>query len=384
MKEEIQKNSLNEKEKCLMRLLFGDRVTKKKIQMLMDGLDFAYGNSNYLLMLSCLGYQTDWKYFPKKYISSFQAIYRRFQVMNSKSIPWLIQQIRRLREKDIPVMLLKGVALWSYYVKDTPRLMSDFDIAIPEEHYQEAISILCEEGAYLQDETAYSATIIGKNSIDLHRWIFKTAGEKETDIWKRAIPISFYGVDVFVLDPIDMIIHQLDNQSRNIFLAESVDRRMKWMYDVRRIFQKIGKFPLEEIVNRSKEFHAAYRVRFMLEQFSDCFPEMLSKEELDRYLPSTVEYQKWLVNAFKFRKAIVQYDSYGYLPESSISPIHFVRSTKKEYYHYQYLKDELRLEDPDTTFLKYFKKMKHIDGMKSFLGRYLPRIGIGKKKQKGS
>ena len=163
--------------------------------------------------------KTDWQYFPKNIIANLEAIHKFRQAKNIFKINWLIEKIKILNQANISVMLLKGLALKYYYAKDYPRIMSDFDIAVPEEKYDKAIKLLVDDKSiYSGRSAAYHSEIESDGRrLEVHRWIFKNNGEKNTDIWERSQQINFFGTKVYVMCPQDMFIHQLDNRCKDIF-----------------------------------------------------------------------------------------------------------------------------------------------------------------------
>ena len=375
--QQLEEMILTPREKSLVALMFNGELTEEALHTLIDGLDLDTANQNYILMLSCLGHTRGWELFPAEMIPRLKGVHRYHQVHNAMGIPWLVQQLRILTDAGIPVMLLKGCAALAYYVPNTPRLMWDYDVAVPEAQFGRALQLLLTgENTFVSDD-GHSVSIKGaRDEIDLHRWIFKTNGERASDVWERAISFSFYGIDVCVPAPEDMLVHLLDTQSRNYFRQEGADRRMQWICDCRCIWQKTEKLDLRCLADRAQDFFATERVRMMLVQFMQCFPELIDQQEFHQLFPRTKEYDRLLICGEKYKKALNKYKSYKYNFRSAMTPLHVWRSLQMEIASYRYLCPEMRRMDPKLNFLRFFNKMHNIDSFSSLAKKYLSRIRL--------
>ena len=166
---------LTQKERLLITLLFSKKISKEDIDILTDKIDIKEEDVNYKLLLSYLGFQNKWKFFSKETSSHLKVIFSYFQADNIFMISWFIDKLRLLNRSGIPVMFLKGLALKYYYAKGFPRNMADFDIAVPEDKYDEAINILKEGNSlYKIFSSSYHDEIKNNGRIvEVHRWIFK-------------------------------------------------------------------------------------------------------------------------------------------------------------------------------------------------------------------
>ncbi len=316
VKEQYKYNNenLTHKEKILLSLLFNKNLTEKDVSTLINNLDIQKESGNYLLLLSFLGYSCDWKFFSKEMTSVLKGIYNFYQAKNLFKMSWLVEKIRSLRQANIPVMFLKGLALKYYYEIGYPRVMHDFDIAVPESNYNKAISILMNNNSkYNGQAVPYHGEIDGNGKIlEVHRWIFKNNGDKGTDIWEKSINIDFYGTNVLVMSPEDMLIHQLDNRSKDIFLNAFLDRRINFIFDCNHILNFMEKVDIKQIYSRSSNFSVLYSVKHMLSFISDFFPEKLDKNEIEKQFPYPKQYSLWIKNNMKYNEMVGKYNSkYG-------------------------------------------------------------------------
>lgn len=381
---QLEEIMLTPREKCLMSMSFGGEATEEAFRVLTEEINLDTANQNYILMLSCLGYTKGWKYFVPRMIPRLKGVHRYHQVHNSMGIPWLVRQLKKLTEAGIPVMFLKGAALLAYYVPDRPRLMWDYDIAVPVKDFKRAVRLILDAGNTFMQESPHSVSMKGdRDEIDLHHWIFKTYGEQDCDIWERAEAFQFHGIEVHVPSAEDMLIHLLDTQSRNYFRMEGIERRMQWFYDCRRIWEGAGGMDLEHLAARAEELHARERVRMMLRLFIQCFPELADAKEFERHFPRTAAYEKLLITGEKYRQECGRFRAYGYTAESILTPMHIWRTLRVERAIYRYFKPELRQIESRVNFFRYIKMAYCLDSYSVLKDGYLSRLGFfaGKKKE---
>ena len=384
VEQQLEKALPTGREKCLIGLSFGGKMTDEAFHTLTGGLDLDTTNQNYLLMLSSLGFAKGWERFPPEMVPRLKGVHRYHQTRISMGIPWLVRQIRVLTDAGIPVMLLKGVAMLAYYAPGRPRIMVDYDFAVPEERFDRAVKLLEDNGNTLGLKTAHSFALSeNRNKIDLHRWIFKTHNEQFSDIWKRAVEFRFHGVDVRVPAPEDMFIHLLHSRSDECFKQENPTRRMQWLYDCRDLWECSGGFDLERLAVRAQEFHAADRMHLMLKLLMRCFPELIKPEEIEQYFPRTPEYDRLLVNGERLRNTWIKYRGYGYIGESAMTPVYIFRWLRFDTIQYRYYKPELKWVDPRMNFFRFFKTVHSLDRFSDLARGYLSRIRLFKKRNRG-
>ena len=80
--------------------------------------------------------------------------------------------IELLQAEDIPVVVLKGTASGIYYPVPFLRIYGDIDLMVPTKHYNEAISILKDNGWMQQGEVGQSNTALWKDNqlLELHHY----------------------------------------------------------------------------------------------------------------------------------------------------------------------------------------------------------------------
>lgn len=370
-------DDFTQKDKLLISLLFGKEISKQDVDILINNLDVHEENYSYILLLSYLGFRYNWKFFPKDIIPKMKEVDMVFKLRSILNMSWFIEKIRILNRANIPVMLLKGLALQYYYAVGYTRMMGDFDIAVPEEKYKDAINLLKDKNSVYNGEvTNYHGEIkYGDKSLDIHWWIFKNNGEKGTDIWDRAKQIDFFGTKVYVMCPQDMFIHQLDNRSRDVFSGVYLKRRLNWVFDCRCILDFMKDFNIKEIYSRAEEFSVLYSVRHMLFIFSKCFPDLLDKKEIEQLFPCYPKYKVWLKINKKYNKFIVDYNTkYQDNIEGALTPVRFFKGICVYVTCYRLWCLEKNLSV--FSFFKYCKEVLNVNSIADFWKKYIARISF--------
>ena len=126
-----------------------------------------------------------------------------------------------LNEKGVSFIVIKGGAMKSYR-PDWTRWMSDVDILIPGDDFQEALEAVRGLG-YIMGETRHSAGLrdpkTGQNVLDIHRFIPMGTGKEKIFneiLAKRSITLPFSSLSVKVLCPEDMVFISLVNFWKNV------------------------------------------------------------------------------------------------------------------------------------------------------------------------
>lgn len=409
MEQQVASEILTDREKILIRLLFetiktdgrkpekddfGIRDLEKRIRSLTDHYDLDSPNMNYLLMLAVLGYRVDWKYFPSEIVPRLRGIHRYFQAKNVLGIPWLVERLKRLKERGIPVMLIKGLALRYYHIPGVPRVMNDFDIAVPEDRFEEVMDLLRDGSVEDKTSTLWADTVVGKCAgknieLDVHKRIFKRHAVPEQEIWKRALPLKFQGLDVLVPCREDMLIHILDTQARDIFRCLLPENRMKWLFDAGTLMLgEGGKQDLKILASRACQMKTQYTVRLMLVLFSACYGEDPYVRQLaDQVQPPSGKYVRWLKAQMQLRREWKKREIYGYGIGGKASPLRAYRTLRLFYREYRV--DVLSPHDPadKEAFLAYAAKRTGVAGFSDFKKQVLRLVpdlpslaGPGKKK----
>ncbi len=370
---------LETREKLLLRLLFDDvPFEEKHIEILLPEPAIDRERLEYLLMLSILGTRRHWQYFPAWVQPRLRGIYRYFRVENIKGVPWLKEKLRLLEEQGIPVLLLKGIAMRMHYAADSPRQMDDFDIAVPADLFEKACRVMLDSGC---SESAEGPALHARTfcegddfSLDLHQWIFKTHGDKDADVWEKAEPAVFQDRNVLVMQPADMAIHILDSQARDVIKDNTMERRMKWLFDVRSVIGAADGFSWEKIADRAKELGTLSYLTMILPVFSEVFPEKLGADELNAYFPRDGAYQSWASGMETYRRESEQYhEAMAEHEDRLYSPYMALRKLRHLWTGWRcYYKPELREAGVRMNFIQYVCFMQETGSPAELFRKYLP------------
>lgn len=373
--------SLIDKDCLLLRQMFSKTPDEASIKIITDGIDVDNANLNYMLFLSILGYRIGWKWFPERMIPRLMGFHRYYQVSNSLAVPWLAEQIKTLSEAGIEVMLLKGIALRTYYTSSTPRMMSDYDIAVSPEDYDRAVELILSNGNKKLNTVPHSFTveneIAGQHcELDIHRWIFKYNGERDTDIWHRSIAYNFYGCRVRILSPEDMLIHLLDTQTNILARDEFPERRLKWLFDCRSVEDCLGGIDLDSLYRRAEEFGVTPSVRMTLLLYSECFPDSVKQEDIESVFPEDHRYQLYLEGMEMIHNAFERFEKYDYVPYGVFTPLRIVRAYFKNFQMYRGKKKCTGEKCPWNSFKDYLLDLSNTKSTREFLAAKISRFSL--------
>ncbi|MBQ6395189.1 MAG: nucleotidyltransferase family protein [Atopobiaceae bacterium] len=373
---------LSERDKTVLRLLFSeDGGTEEDIRFLTEGLDVETESMYFMLLLAAHGFRIQWRHFPEGIIPRLKGIHRYHQAHNLMGLPWLLEKVRLLQGAGIPVMLIKGLAVRLHYAPDIPRIMNDYDIAVPGDRFDEAIALLQDRDVSVKDtfrnsDAFFLESPVGKIELDLHRWIFKRMDIPEDEIWERAIPITVRGVDMLVMSPEDMLVHQFDTSSRTFITSELMENHVKAFVDMHSILDTAQPDP-DETVRVIHRFRVEHSARMMASQyvriFSDEQPAI--QRVLDELRP-VGSYAEWLRLAIEFREETRWRYVRGLRGGTSytLTPKRLVRAIVRSYKEYRFYKLWYRGEKRVSSYPAYILWSRRIKSFSDLYERFISRI----------
>lgn len=382
---------LRYREARILQLLFGETEgTEEDIRSLTEGMDVDTESLYYMLLLAVYGHRTQWRYFPPRIIPRLKGIHRYHQTHNLMGLPWLLEKVRILRDADIPVMLIKGLAMRLRYAPGIPRIMNDYDIVVPQKRFDEAMELL--QGDDVEGKIShYNAdTLIvdcpfGKMELEVHKWIYKRTQIPEDELWERAIPITIRDVDMLVLSPEDCLVHQLDTCSRAFVVSELLDNQIKAFVDCHMICDTADLDP-DVLISTIHRFRVEHSSRLMVSMFTRLFPgdsEPL-KAILDE-LPITESYAEWLRWGLMLRDQTTWMSKRGYLGDKDyrFTPENLIRGIARTHTEYRFYKTWYGRDKRVSSYLSYMLWSRGIDSFETVKDRYLHRFFPGNDGGKG-
>ena len=364
----------DEREKLLLRLLFSEQgPSEKEAAVLLQGTEPDAERMEILLMLAILGVRTGWTHFPDDLRPRLEGIYKRMRVLNVVNVPWLKEQTSVLIKAGIPVMFLKGMAMRVRYAPGVPRQMNDFDLAVPEERFEEAVGLLLQQKGNRQaEENSMHATgiVSGRGNIDLHRWIFKLDPEASRKVRERAESAVFEGSEISVPCAEDMFIHIVENKSSDILKGSQPDRKIKWLMDARCVAEAGTDW--ESVSRRAKELGAFYAMQDLMPVFSEVFPDVLPKEDLERFFARDDAYLAKKERLEPFREMNERLRGKLRPQNGRYSLGQVLTAVRKAWKGYRlYYREELKAAGQDNGFLDYVCKAHHTKSVGELVNKYI-------------
>ncbi|MBQ1383123.1 MAG: nucleotidyltransferase family protein [Solobacterium sp.] len=372
--------SLNERERKALHLLFSNQRSDEEILDVLEGLDPDTEDISFLLLLSMLGYSCAWKGFPERIIPRLKGIHRYYQVDNAMKFTWLCGILGGLEKAGIRAMLIKGGAMYVHYRQSSPRIMSDFDVSVPADRFEEACALVESYGCIKGDTAAwsaeYKAEIHGRTArLDLHCRMFKNGETADAGIRERAVQTEFRGMKLWIPSAEDMFIHLMDNQIRNLFHDEYRNRRTKWFFDC---LSMINVCPdildAGRLRKQADMFHNRNYIRLALRMFSAWFPEIVSAEAVEKCFPADDAYWAWLCDGMEYRKrynAVAGFEQGGGLP-----PKRVYLSARRWIQEYRFMGPEFKEQFGKMSFVDFFCHQTGCRDAAEALKRYLPRLRL--------
>ena len=138
-------------------------------------------------------------------------------ITQSRHISGLSTVLNKINERNIPVIVLKGLVVREFYPQPDQRSMNDADILVHEGDVEKVKQLLIDMGyVYLEDHKAshHIALVHHKYPfIELHWNLFKRDGfsneleHYERLIWRRAIKVNVGEAEVLSLSYEDLALH---------------------------------------------------------------------------------------------------------------------------------------------------------------------------------
>ena len=375
--------ALTDRDRALIRHFFIDSDNAEYTHQLFDGFEPDHESKYFRILLAGLGHSIGWTGFPPEYLERFRKIHAHFKVVNEIRFDALSQVLRSLQDAGIPVMLLKGGAVYAHYLPGVPRLMDDFDIAVPEPYFTQAAERIRSLGYRHTGSAAWAESFstdhYGKYiSLDLHKRVFKFAGNADQQVWDHAVRTVYNNVSFYVPSPEIMCIHQLDTQTRNLFYQEHPERRVKWIADwcvISRAWPDA--FRPDQLKKLSERFYDTDYIRLAMRILSGQFPELMASEDVRAVFPEDNGYTDWLSTGAVFSQSYHAADQIP--PMSPMTPRHIRLALKRWRDEYRFMKPELEAQYGRISFPAYFFQETGTGNIAGALKNYIPRIRIREK-----
>lgn len=196
------------------------------------------------------------------------------------SVNWEVIQIQKaLAESAIPIVLLKGAAyIMGRFESSHGRLMSDIDIMVPRHRLADAEKALCGHGWFptkinTYDQRYYREWMhelppmqhLGRGTtIDVHHTILPPTALLKPDVdklWKSVSAVAD-GNNVFVLSPVDMVLHS----ATHLFHDGELEHGLRDLVDMDALIGQFSGQPgfFEALVERAEELDLGRPLHYAL------------------------------------------------------------------------------------------------------------------------
>lgn len=215
----------------------------------------------------------------------------------------LAQLIKRLKEKRIPVIILKGAALCdTVYPHVGIRAFCDLDILVPQKNLPEMIAVLKHLGysiSFTQARHHFTAFRRSNRSLPLEvhwdlvnpaspfqKYAFHLSLNK---IWQDAVPLQIRGIEALWLSPEHQLIYL------SIHMLKEGYANPKWLLDIYYLLKFFeGRMDWQKLLHECREFQANRPVYYALSTVERLFHshetngKWLNRNALDELKPQHI------------------------------------------------------------------------------------------------
>ncbi len=275
------RENVQEKDIRLIRLYAKKTQDPDEWAAFFDTVRIEEESAPFNYMLSRLGARFDWKLVPKELVPRLQGLRKKTSLDNVLLFSRAYDTLRRLDQRHIPVMVIKGGAMRFSLLPEQPRRMRDMDILVPKEYYAECIRIAQESG--LEATKSDHSTDLqkdGKNCLDVHYCFFDNTirlPEPTERVWMRATSTEKSEVclkipcpeDSFLLVLLTALLDFLSGSRKGpiIWLADCVDLAEHYPLSYEDILRQAELFSVRQNLSA-----ALLLLRYFL---PDAFPELV-------------------------------------------------------------------------------------------------------------
>lgn len=277
--------NLTKHDRLLLKLTFSDVADDTDIINLITNYDMETAPLGFTFLLINLMQKHPHIKVPKEIMPRINGAIRYFQCQNATLLASFSQIGRQLNNKNIPVLLMKGIAM-KYLYPNTPRFMGDIDFAVPFNKYDKTIKIAVNKGFKVAVKANHSTDLYRgiSQKIDIHRFIVKTDIDTkhfDNKIFIRAKHDVAFGVNVLIPKEEDLIFLILQNACDNIIYSKPYPMQFLWIFDCVNIINKKRNINWDIVLNNAARVNLLCQTRMMLQLFEWLMPSFISKDLIE-------------------------------------------------------------------------------------------------------
>jgi len=223
---------------------------------------------------------------PVPHLNRLKGIYRQSLYKNSLLFHKSFKVLAELEKMEIPIILLKGIALIAAYYEDIgARPMSDVDFLVREEDVEKTLRFLKEMGWHSKYYYSLSRAVKHVHSFDLqspdgceldihwHAFYQCCWDGADLSLWDGAETVIFKEVSVRLLSPTYQIMHNCTHGIRWNPLSS-----IRWIVDVLKILEKRAvsidwELLVSETYERKLTVTMLHALSFLNSEFNAGIPE---------------------------------------------------------------------------------------------------------------
>ena len=316
-----------ERDLKLISAMAGEPISDADAYVLTDGMDPDVESVLYMLSLGILGFSAGWELFPEAVAPRLKGLHRYYQVRNAAGLPWLTDQMSRLKDAGIPMMLTGHLAMRAHYAADIPRMFFEYDITVPSERYDQAKELLRDAVRNADPSSVTGRTIQDITKIRMHSGVPDARFFQEAGLWSRAHKMSYLGCEAAVPSPEDMLISLLCAPFGGWVFEEDRNFRTRRVTDSCRVLRETPDFDFSYLAKQAAGSGMRECVRFYLRLISSRAPDTLRTEAWEPYFPAGESYGKFLKQFLRVARARVNGPAPG-AQEKIKTPLQFFRKCR--------------------------------------------------------
>jgi hypothetical protein len=289
LKQDLYDEHVSEQDQLLLNCIFIEEPTQELLDHAMQVCDIEVLGGHKSLLLSYLMQANPELKLPDYSGPRIEGVFRYFRFANMKVLAHFSKIGRALNKASIPLLLFKGGAM-KVLRPELSRRMSDIDIVVPREHFDQAVQI-CESLGYLRTELEARHSVDfhteTENAVDMHHSLFgasKYVALFEKKLFKRAAKSRAYSVDFLLPCHEDLFFFVLTNFTKNLHHKTSLKGLYFALCDSNFLQSDKFNFDWSIVRENAKLCTKEHEVRFAIEFMNMIVPGIVP--DIDKTFPS--------------------------------------------------------------------------------------------------
>jgi len=279
-------SQLHQNDITILQLYHAEKVVQSDLDQILHDCKTEDFSMERKYLLSFLQSKYPDLTFPPSLRSEIDKVKHFIQKKNVTLVMGLQEVARELNRKNIPFMLMKGIAM-KFLFPGKLRNMYDVDFYVPEKFFDETIQTAVDLGFTPQDYFIEHSKDLtkGEVAIDVHKTMFKwrkNVQEMEAQIFADAPDTALFGIKVRMPLIEELLLITMWNEQYNFIETTFIEmtetkRNIFWLFDTARIIESYPQFDWERFFANAAKIGLLNEVKLMLNVFDDLLPGRLPK-----------------------------------------------------------------------------------------------------------